>query len=91
MAVTGTGMVRFIVLEKLALWRPCHDQECQVPDRSSPLIPIRDAFHNFVDRVVITAAFASSVPLGLAAARAVVAHEIPQEVAGFAILLESGY
>jgi zinc and cadmium transporter len=92
--VTATvlaGMVLFFVLEKLVLWRHCHDSKCEVHGRAGPLILIGDAFHNFVDGVVIAAAFLSSVPLGIAAAFAVIAHEIPQEVGDFAILLDSGY
>jgi len=50
-----------------------------------------DAFHNFVDGVVIAAAFLTSVPFGIAASLAVIAHELPQEIGDFGILLESGY
>lgn len=56
-----------------------------------PLILIGDAFHNFVDGAVIAAAFLTSIPLGIATALAVIAHEIPQEIGDFAILLDSGY
>ncbi len=94
LAVTGTvlaGMVLFFVLEKLVLWRHCHDSECEVHGRAAPLILIGDAFHNFVDGVVIAAAFLTSIPLGVTAALAVIAHEIPQEVGDFAILLDNGY
>lgn len=52
---------------------------------------IGDAFHNFVDELVIAAAFLTSIPLGIAASLAVIAHEVPQEVGDFAILLDSGY
>jgi zinc and cadmium transporter len=85
------GVVIFFVLEKLVLWRHCHDSECKVHGRAAPLIIIGDAFHNFVDGVVIAAAFLTSVPLGIATSLAVIAHEIPQEVGDFAILLDSGY
>jgi len=85
------GMMLFFVLEKLVLWRHCHDSACEVHGRAAPLILIGDAFHNFVDGVVIAAAFLTSVPLGVAASLAVIAHEIPQEVGDFAILLDNGY
>jgi zinc and cadmium transporter len=55
------------------------------------VILLGDAFHNFLDGVALAAAFVTSVPLGIAAALAVVAHEIPQEVGDFAILLHAGY
>ncbi|MBK9026633.1 MAG: ZIP family metal transporter [Propionivibrio sp.] len=93
-AVTATvlaGMVLFFVLEKLVLWRHCHDSDCEVHGRTAPLILIGDAFHNLVDGMVIAAAFLTSLPLGIAATLAVIAHEIPQEVGDFAILLDSGY
>ena len=93
-AVSATvlaGMVLFFILEKLVLWRHCHDSGCEVHGRAAPLILIGDAFHNFVDGMVIAAAFLTSIPLGIAAALAVIAHEVPQEVGDFAILLDSGY
>jgi zinc and cadmium transporter len=55
------------------------------------LILIGDAFHNFVDGVVIATTFSISVPLGIIAALAVVAHEVPQELGDFVILLQSGW
>jgi zinc and cadmium transporter len=88
---TGRYGVLFFVLEKLVLWRHCHDSGCEVHGRAAPLILIGDAFHNFVDGMVIAAAFLTSIPLGVAAALAVIAHEVPQEVGDFAILLDSGY
>jgi zinc and cadmium transporter len=59
--------------------------------RSGLLIVIGDSFHNFVDGVLIAAAFMQSVPLGVVAATAVIAHEIPQEIGDFLVLLHSGY
>jgi zinc and cadmium transporter len=91
MATVLAGMVLFFVLEKWVLWRHCHDSECEVHGRAAPLILIGDAFHNFVDGVVIAAAFLTSIPLGIAASLAVIAHEIPQEAGDFAILLDGGY
>lgn len=93
-AIMGTvlaGMVLFFVLEKCVLWRHCHNANCEVHSHAAPLILIGDAFHNFVDGVVITAAFLTSIPLGIAASFAVIAHEVPQEVGDFGILLDGGY
>ncbi|HJW81836.1 MAG TPA: ZIP family metal transporter, partial [Acidiferrobacterales bacterium] len=50
-----------------------------------------DGVHNFVDGVLIAAAFLTDVHLGVVTALAVAAHEIPQEVGDFAILLHSGF
>jgi zinc and cadmium transporter len=91
LATVLAGIVLFFVLEKFVLWRHCHESNCEVHGQAAPLILIGDAFHNFVDGVVIAAAFLASVPLGVATAVAVMAHEVPQEIGDFAILLESGY
>jgi zinc and cadmium transporter len=85
------GIILFFLLEKMIIWRHCHDVECEVHGSAGPLILIGDAFHNFVDGFVIAAAFLTSIPLGIAASLAVIAHEVPQEVGDLAILLESGY
>jgi len=85
------GILLFFVLEKLVLWRHCHTHECEVHDNAASLVLIGDAFHNFVDGAVIAAAVMTSVPLGISTAIAVAAHEIPQEVGDFAILLHAGY
>lgn len=92
--VSGTllaGILGFFVLEKLVIWRHCHTEECAAHSTAAPLVLIADAFHNFVDGAVIAAAVVSSLPLGISTAVAVAAHEIPQELGDFAILLSAGY
>jgi zinc and cadmium transporter len=91
MVTALTGIVIFFILEKFVLWRHCHDGEYEAHGRAGPLILIGDAFHNFVDGVMIAAAFLTSIPLGITAALAVIAHEVPQEAGDFAILLNNGY
>ncbi len=59
--------------------------------RSGLLIMVGDTFHNFVDGVLIAAAFMESIQLGIVTSVAIIAHEIPQEVGDFVILLHSGY
>lgn len=96
------GILLFFVLEKLVLWRHCHGDECEahahVADahghdhgRSGLMIMVGDTFHNFVDGILIAAAFLVDIQLGLVTALAIIAHEIPQEVGDFLILLHSGY
>ncbi len=85
------GVVLFYVLEKFAVWRHCHEVPCDTHTSAGAMILIGDALHNFVDGVAIAAAFGVSTSLGVTTAVAVIAHEVPQEVGDFAILLQSGY
>ena len=92
------GILAFFVLEKLVLWRHCHDDPCEAHaphdhhrDRASAtLILWGDGFHNALDGVLIAAAFMTDVHLGIVTAIAVFAHEVPQEVGDLAILVNGG-
>jgi zinc and cadmium transporter len=59
--------------------------------RSGMMVMIGDTFHNFVDGILIASAFMVDVKVGIVTAIAIIAHEIPQEVGDFLILLHSGY
>ena len=94
------GIFAFFILEKLVLWRHFHAEDFNVQNhhadahdhgRSGMLILIGDSFHNFVDGILIAAAFMENTQLGIVTALAIIAHEIPQEVGDFLILLHSGY
>jgi zinc and cadmium transporter len=91
------GILGFFLLEKFLLWRHSHDEhETEIVHghdhgRSGLLIVVGDTVHNFLDGILIAAAFLESTQLGIVTAIAIVAHEIPQEVGDFVILLHSGY
>jgi zinc and cadmium transporter len=94
------GLLIFFVMEKLVLWRHCHSDHCEahVPDfehskekAAANLILIGDGIHNLVDGVLIAAAFVTDFHLGIVTSLAIIAHEIPQEVGDFAILLHGGF
>lgn len=93
------GLLGFFLLEKLVLWRHCHVEHCEAhtPDEThhghaaGTLVLIGDGMHNLVDGVLIAAAFLTDIHLGIVTSLAVAAHEIPQEVGDFAVLLHSGY
>lgn len=92
------GVLAFFLLEKMVLWRHCHSTHCDVHSgddthghaSAGTLVLIGDGLHNFVDGVLIAAAFMTDIHLGIVTALAVAAHEIPQEVGDFAVLLHSG-
>jgi len=102
MATALGAILLFFLLEKGLLWRHHHhhgeshghaeDAVCAHPRApAGHLILIGDSFHNFLDGVLIAAAFLADVELGVVTAVAVIAHEIPQELGDFAILLHSGF
>jgi zinc and cadmium transporter len=98
------GLLSFFILEKLVLWRHCHHNHCDghLPENADQsqhqhnqaagtLILIGDTIHNFVDGILIAAAFMTDIHLGIVTALAIAAHEIPQELGDFVILLHSGF
>jgi zinc and cadmium transporter len=68
-----------------------HSHSHGLAKSAGALIILGDSIHNFVDGILIAAAFLTDVKLGIVTSLAVAAHEIPQEVGDFAILLDSGY
>jgi zinc and cadmium transporter len=97
LATVLIGILGFFLLEKLLIWRHCHADHCETHSEdyfhqpAGTLIVVGDAIHNFVDGILIAAAFLTDINLGIITSLAVAAHEIPQEVGDFAILLQSGY
>lgn len=97
-ATVLAGILGFFLLEKLLLWRHCHTSDCEAHldmdehfhQPVGTLIVVGDGIHNTVDGVLIAAAFLTDLHLGVVTSLAVAAHEIPQEVGDFAILLQSG-
>ncbi len=89
------GILGFFLLEKFLLWRHSHDEHEGGHEhdrgRSGTMIVVGDTVHNFLDGILIAAAFLQSTSLGVVTATAIVAHEIPQEVGDFLILLNSGF
>jgi len=83
------GILAFFLLEKF-LWRHCHEKECPI-HTFAYLNFLGDGVHNFIDGVVIAASFLASAPLGVTTTLAVIAHEIPQEIGDFGILIYGGF
>jgi len=86
------GILFFFLLEKIILWRSCHNKNCERHmNAAAPIILIGDAFHNAIDGIVIAASFLTSTDLGIFVTLSVVLHEIPQELGDFGILIKGGY
>ena len=87
------GIFVFFILEKALIWRHAHhhghdvSSEHRGDQSAGSLIVVGDTFHNFLDGILLTAAFVTDVHLGIATGFALIAHEIPQELGDFAILI----
>jgi zinc and cadmium transporter len=97
------GLLFFFLLEKAALYRHGHHHEGDDPHhhhhhgfdaeqagRGGWSVLVGDSIHNFCDGIIIAAAFLTDVRLGTVTALAIIAHEIPQEVGDYIVLLNAG-
>jgi zinc and cadmium transporter len=98
------GLMFFFLLEKAELYRHGHHHEGDDPHhghhhgfdadqagRGGWAVLVGDGIHNFCDGVIIAAAFLADTRLGVVTAMAVIAHEIPQEVGDYVVLLNAGF
>ncbi len=87
------GITLFLFLEKVIHWQHCHAQVTE--DKHIHVFGytnlIGDALHNFIDGLIIAASYLVSLPAGIATTIAVIAHEIPQEIGDFSVLLHAGF
>jgi zinc and cadmium transporter len=86
---TMTGLVLFFLAERFLHWFHHHHQH-EGRDPAISLVVVGDTIHNALDGVAIAAAFLISIPTGIITTVAVAAHEIPQEVGDFGLLLGKG-
>ena len=86
------GIVFFFVLEKIIDWHHHHGTEGQTHVHPLAITNLLgDAFHNFLDGVIIGVSYLVSIPAGIATTLAVMLHEIPQEIGDFGVLLHGGF
>jgi zinc and cadmium transporter len=96
------GLLFFFLMEKAELYRHGHHHEGdghahhhhydeEQAGRGGWAVLVGDSIHNFCDGVIIAAAFLADVRLGAMTALAIVAHEIPQEVGDYIVLLNAGF
>lgn len=88
---TLIGILTFFLLERFIHWfHHHHNHSTRNTEPTVPLIILGDSVHNFIDGIAIAATFLVSIPLGITTAFAVAAHEIPQEIGDFGILMHKG-
>lgn len=86
------GIILFFLLERFAHWFHHHEVHTgeKKPKSTLPLIIFGDTMHNFMDGIVIAATFMVNVPLGITTALSIFAHEVPQEIGDFGLMLHKG-
>ncbi len=84
------GFILFFIIEKVLHWRHCHKGKCDVHTFSYMNL-IGDSIHNFIDGLIISAGFIYSISLGFSTFVAIAAHEIPQEIGDFGVLIYGGF
>jgi len=85
------GFCMLFILEQFIQWHHHHSVEHPEIKPFSYLILVSDGLHNFIDGLIIAASFGVNVSVGVATTIAVMAHEIPQELGDFGILIYAGF
>ncbi|MFA5080064.1 MAG: ZIP family metal transporter [Candidatus Paceibacterota bacterium] len=86
------GLLTFFILEKIIHWRHCHILTSKDhPHELGIMNLIGDGLHNFLDGMIMVSAFCVDFNLGLATVLAIIAHEVPQKIGDFGILIYAGY
>lgn len=80
----------FFLMEKILHWRHCHKGNCEA-HQFGTLSLVGDSIHNFLDGMIIAAAFLQNPSLGIGTTLAIALHELPQEIGDFAVLLHAGF
>jgi len=85
--LTLLGFVVFILLESYLHWHHC--KECEIHPFSYIML-VGDGVHNFLGGFILAASFIVSIPLGIATVIAIIAHEFPQQLGIFGVLIKGG-
>jgi zinc and cadmium transporter len=85
------GFCVFFALEQFLHWHHCHRSQATCKQPLTYLILIGDGLHNFIGGLAIAGTFLIDIRLGIMAWLAAAAHEVPQELGDFAVLIHGGW
>jgi len=89
--ITILGILVFYILEKILHWHHCHKTGQCDEHPYTHLILYGDGMHNFIDGLIIASSFLISIPFGIITSLLIIAHELPQEIGDFGILVYGGF
>ncbi len=84
------GFSLFFLIERVLKWHHCHKGKCNIHTLGHMNL-IGDGVHNFIDGLIIAAAFIVDIPFGIITTIAIIAHEVPQEIGDFGVLIYGGF
>jgi zinc and cadmium transporter len=85
------GFCVFFALEQFLHWHHCHRASAACKKPLTYLILIGDGLHNFIGGLAIAGTFMIDIRLGIMAWLAAAAHEVPQELGDFGVLIHGGW
>jgi zinc and cadmium transporter len=85
------GFSLFFALEQFLHWHHCNKAESECKQPLTYLILVGDGLHNFIGGTAVAGAFLSDIRLGIMAWLAAAAHEVPQELGDFGVLIHGGW
>jgi len=88
--LTLLGILIFYSTEKVLHWHHCHEGVCKRHPYTY-LILYGDAIHNFIDGLIIASSFLLSIDFGILTSLIIIAHELPQEISDFGVLIHGGF
>jgi zinc and cadmium transporter len=85
------GFTAFFALEQFLHWHHWHEDALEHKSPLTHLMVIGDSLHNFLGGVAVAGAFIVEVPLGITTWIVAAAHEVPQELGKYGVLLHGGW
>ncbi len=85
------GFIVFLALEQFLHWHHCHRQYVEHREPGTYLILLADGLHNFLGGLAVGSVFLVDITLGVKAWVAAAAHEVPQELGDFGVLVKGGW
>ncbi len=91
MVIGFVGILGFYIIEEYLHWHHCHKHGKCSEHPYTHLVLYGDGLHNFIDGLIIASTFIISIPFGIITSLLIIAHEVPQEIGNFGLLVYGGF